>query len=241
MGKLIVIEGTDGSGKGTQFNLAISKLKELGLEVETADFPQYDKPSAFFVSKYLRGEYGGVNDVSPRVASLFYALDRYDASFDMNKKLSEGVNIICNRYTTSSMGHQVAKANSQEEKDSIINYLEELEYDELKIPRPDKVLFVYMHPLVAQQLVELKEKRDYLQGQSSKDIHEADSSHLQKASESYLYVAKKFSEWVVIDCMKPNLTKEMILDKTISPLEKVKTIEEIHELVMKELIKEIKN
>ena len=97
-GRLIVIEGTDGSGKATQMKILENKLKKNGHKVKTADFPQYGKPSSYFAEKYLRGEYGTASDVGPYAGSMFYALDRYDKSFEMRKWLEEGYIVICNRY-----------------------------------------------------------------------------------------------------------------------------------------------
>lgn len=213
-GKFIVIEGTDGSGKGTQVKLLSDRLTQEGVKFEVTDFPQYGKPSAYFVEKYLRGEFGTIDEIGPYKASFFYALDRFDKSFEMKKWLGEGTNIISNRYVTSSMGHQTAKLDTVEEQDKFLNWLDNLEYEELGVPRPDLVVFLYVPPEVGQRLVAEKAAREYTQGKSH-DIHEADLNHLTKASEAYKYIAKKFG-WLQIDCVKD--------DRLMTP-------EEIHELV----------
>jgi len=213
-GKFIVIEGTDGSGKGTQVKLLADKLSETQTRFEITDFPQYGNPSAFFVEKYLRGEYGTIEEVGPYKASFFYALDRFDKSAEMKKWLNEGINIVSNRYVTSSMGHQTAKLDSIEEQDAFLNWLDNMEYEELGIPRPDLVVFLYVPPDVGQKLVAQKAEREYTQGKSH-DIHEADLNHLTKASEAYKYIAKKFG-WLQIDCVRDG--------ELMSP-------EEIHKLV----------
>ncbi len=233
-GVFVVIEGTDGSGKGTQFRIALERLSKEGVAFETADFPQYDKPSSYFVREYLNGKYGSAADVSPRVASLFYALDRYDEAPAIRKWLSAGKLVVSNRYTTSNIGHQGAKANGEAERAAMISYIEELEFGQMAIPKPDTVLLLSMHPFVAQQLIARKERRGYLNGKSH-DIHEEDIDHLRKASESYLFAAKRDRSWTVIDCMKPGVDERTLLDPAVSPLEKVKTIEEIHALVWNEL------
>ncbi len=233
-GVFVVIEGTDGSGKGTQFRLALDRLRKAGVAFETADFPQYDKPGSYFVREYLTGKYGSSTEVPPKVASLFYALDRYDEAPAIRRWLAEGKLVLSNRYTTSNLGHQGAKAADDQERAAIIGYVEKLEYGELRIPKPDRVLLLSMHPFVAQQLIARKERRGYLAG-GKKDIHEEDIDHLRKAAASYLYAAQHDPSWTIIDCMKPGLGEKALLDPDVSPIEKVKTVEEVHTLVWKEL------
>ena len=105
-GKFIVIDGTDGSGKATQTKLLVKKLRKEKYKVKLADFPQYNKKSAGLVEEYLSGKYGTEKNVGPYVASIFYACDRYDASFKIRKWLKEGNIVISNRYVTANMGHQ---------------------------------------------------------------------------------------------------------------------------------------
>jgi len=199
-GKFIVIEGTDGSGKGTQVELLAEAFRDKDVRFEITDFPQYNTPSAFFVEKYLRGEYGALDEVGPYKASYFYALDRFDKSHDMHKWLGEGTHIISNRFTTSSMGHQTSKLNTVKEQDTFLDWLDNLEYRDLDIPRPDLVIFLFVPPEVGQKLVAQKNAREYTKGKSH-DIHEADLNHLTRASQAYEYVAKKFG-WLRIDCTK---------------------------------------
>jgi len=235
LGRFIVIEGIDGSGKGTQFRKAVERLRKEGIRFETADFPRYGKPSNYFVQEYLTGKYGSASDVPPRVASLFYALDRYDAAPELRRWLADGRFVLSNRYTTSNIGHQGAKTRSDQERAAIIKYVEMLEYTELAIPKPDKVVLLEIHPFVAQQLVALKGLRPYLNG-GLQDIHEEDIAHLSNAAESYRYAARHDKSWIVIDCMRPRLSKRLLLDPAVSPLEKVKPIDEIHEMVWREIV-----
>src|SRR3989344_3728667 len=108
-GKLFVIEGTDGSGKTEQFKRLVQRLKKEGRRVATVDFPQYGKPSSYFVREYLNGKYGGWRDVGPYACSLFYALDRFDVRPIMHRTFAAGKVLVSNRYMPSSMGHQGAK------------------------------------------------------------------------------------------------------------------------------------
>ena len=200
-GKLIVIDGTDGSGKATHTDMLMERLAREGRGnlIKKTDFPQYKTYSAFFVEKYLRGEYGALDEVGPSRASLFYALDRYDASFEIRQWLEEGVTIISNRYASSNIGHQAGKITDPEERDRCIAWIKEIEYELLGIPKPDINILLYVPPKMGQRLVGMKQKREYARGKK-RDIHEADLGHLKKASDAYLYVAEK-EGWKVINCM----------------------------------------
>ncbi|HEY4500453.1 MAG TPA: thymidylate kinase [Candidatus Paceibacterota bacterium] len=197
-GKFIVIDGTDGSGKATQTKLLIERLRKEGREVMDLDFPQYGNPSAFFVEKYLRGEYGSADMVGPYRGSIFYALDRYDKSFEVKKWLKEGKIVVANRYVSANMGHQTGKIKSKKDRDKFLEWVTHLEFDIFGIPKPDKVILLYMPPAVGQKLVDQKSAREYIRGKK-RDIHEADLNHLQNAADAYKYVAEKF-KWDVIKC-----------------------------------------
>jgi dTMP kinase len=214
-GKFIVIEGTDGSGKGTQVALLLDSLKKKKIPVEMADFPQYDNFSGAFVAKYLRGEYGTANEVGPYRASVFYALDRYDKSFDIKKWLANGKTVISNRYVSANMGHQTGKIKGKKKRDEFLDWLEKFEYGMFDIPKPDMTILLYMPPEMGQKLVGQKAKRDYTKGKK-RDIHEADLNHLKNASEAYLYVAKKYG-WKIINCVEKGviLSREDIHQKIL--------------------------
>jgi dTMP kinase len=153
----------------------------------------------------LRGEYGPLESIGAKKASLFYALDRYDASFLMRKALSEGHIIISNRYVSSNMGHQAGKLSDPKERAACVAWLRELEYGSLELPLPDANILLYVTPEAGQSLVDQKATRAYTNGKK-RDIHEADIHHLRQASQSYLEVAHK-EGWKVIHCMnKDNVT-----------------------------------
>jgi dTMP kinase len=198
-GKLIVLDGTDGSGKGTQAALLIAQLVGEGYRAELFDFPRYDEPSAFFVAKYLRGEYGSADYVGAYRASLFYALDRYDASFLLREKLRDGVIVVSNRYVSSNMGHQAGKIADTKERERFMEWLKDLEYRMLGIPTPDITFLLSVPPSIGQQFVDKKETRAYTKGMK-RDIHEADLAHLSRAWNVYREVAMR-EGWTVIDCM----------------------------------------
>ncbi|MEK7574948.1 MAG: thymidylate kinase [Patescibacteria group bacterium] len=196
-GKFIVIEGTDGSGKATQTKFLAEKLTTLGIPFELADFPQYGRPSAYFAEKYLRGEYGTAEEVGPYQGSMFYALDRFDKSFEIRKWLSEGKIVVSNRYVSANMGHQAGKIKNKSKREKFLKWLEELEYGIFGIPKPDLTILLYVPPEVGQKFVDQKGERAYTKGKK-RDIHEADLQHLKDSAEAYLSVAKKY-KWAVID------------------------------------------
>ena len=221
-GKLIILDGTDGSGKATQTKLLVKKLKQQGHDVELVDFPRYKKKSAALVEEYLEGKFGTAEEVGPYRASIFYACDRYAASFKIKKWLEQGKIVISNRYVSSNMGHQAGKIKNNDERDKFLEWLKYLEYGIFQIPKPSLNLLLYMPPEKGQELASNKWGKDYIMG-DEKDIHEKDLNHLKDASKAYKYVAKKYN-WEIIEC---------------APNNNLKTIEEISELIwdkIKELV-----
>lgn len=214
----IVIDGTDGSGKGTQTKLLINKLKDQGFDVEVADFPQYGEKSAAMVEDYLNGKFGTAKEVGPYKASIFYACDRYAASNKIKDWLKQGKIVICNRYTSSNMGHQAGKIQNPEEREKFLEWLEHLEFSIFQIPKPDLNILLYMPPEIGQQLVDKKGHRDYVGG-NKRDIHEDDLEHLKEAAEAYKYVADKY-KWITINCAPDN---------------KLMSIEEIHNILLNKI------
>ncbi|PIN86852.1 thymidylate kinase [Candidatus Woesearchaeota archaeon CG10_big_fil_rev_8_21_14_0_10_44_13] len=192
-GKLIVIEGTDGSGKATQSKLLVEKLEKEGFKVKTIDFPQYGRPCAKKVEDYLAGKFGKVEDVSPYDAARFYAEDRVDAAPMMKRWLEEGDIIIANRYQQSNKGHQASKIKDPGERKRFMEWIDDLEYSQNMIPRPDAVIFLHVPAEIAQTLITKRGNR--------KDIHEADTSHLKDTEQAYMEIAKK-ERWIMIECVK---------------------------------------
>ncbi len=201
-GIFIVIEGTDGSGKATQAQLLAARLKKAGRRLEQFDFPQYFKSSSDFVKAYLQGRFGSIKEVSPRKASLLYALDRFEAAGDIKKALSQGKVVLANRYVGSNMGHQGAKIASGDERLKYFMWDMELEYNILEIPKPNINIILRVPAKVAQQLVDQKQgkERFYTKGKK-RDLHESSLSHLKKAEETYTEMARYFpKQFILIDC-----------------------------------------
>ncbi len=221
-GKLIVIEGTDGSGKKTQTELLFNRVLKEGVKASTIDFPRYGTPSCYFVEKYLHGGYGQAQDVGPYVGSLFYTLDRYDHSRQIKDMLAEGTTVLCDRFTSANMGHQAGKIDDPAKRDEYLAWLDNLEFEMCGIPRPDLTILLYVSPETNQKLMATRADKEYLKGKKA-DIHEADLGHLKKASEAYLYVAKKYG-WSVIDC---------------APTGELLSREAVHEIVWAEVAKKL--
>lgn len=200
-GKFIVIDGTDGSGKTTQLNLLQKRLENEGYQVEIADFPQYNTKSAGLIEEYLSGKYGDADAVGPYKASIFYAADRYDASFKIKKWLQGGKMVLSNRYTSSNMGHQGGKINNSLERKLFFDWLYKLEYELFEIPRPDISIILHVDSIVSQQLAKERNREDW-HGKIN-DIHENDLSHLQKAEKTYKEISSSFPGFTLIEC-SPN-------------------------------------
>lgn len=200
-GVFIVIEGSDGSGKGTQYKLLVERLKSEGYDVAEYDFPQYDKESSYFVRRYLNGDYGSAEELGPYTPSLFYALDRYNVADQISKDLENGKVVLSNRFTGSSMAHQGGKFSTTEEKAEYFKWLDSLEFKMLGIPRPDLNIVLLVNAETAQQLVDQKSKRNYTE--NKRDIHEADLNHLQNAVSTYKTLCSTFPDnFSAIDCDK---------------------------------------
>jgi len=198
-GKLIVIDGTDGSGKTTQFTMLLGRLHEENIDTQTKDFPQYGKKSAGPVEEYLNGEYGDSQSVGPYRGSILFAVDRYDASFEMKKWLEDDKVVLCNRYVTANMMHQGGKIKEKEERMKYFEWLKNLEYNVFEIPEPDINLFLHVPPAIATKLVEKKGHRDYIGGEG-KDLHEADMEHQRDTERTLLELADSMPNTFLIEC-----------------------------------------
>jgi dTMP kinase len=198
-GKFIVIDGTDGSGKATQTTLLVNELKLTGYPVEMVDFPQYGTKSAGLIEEYLNGKYG---QVGPEAASIFYAIDRFDASFKVRKWLDEGKVVISNRYVTANAGHQGGKIADDLDRLKFFKWLDNLEYNIFGIPKPDLNVILHVPAKMAQLLVDKKSiiDRKYVNGKK-RDLHEADINHLLNAEKVYLQIAKLFPNTKLVECV----------------------------------------
>lgn len=217
-GKLIVIEGLDGSGKSTQIELLKSKLSDKS--VHQIKLPDYDSPSSTLVKMYLHGEFGkNPDDVNAYAASAFYAVDRF-ANYKTKWKefYDRGDIIISDRYTTSNAYHQSTKI-PRDDWSAYFSWLEEFEYNQIGIPKPDAVIYLDMPIEISQKMM----SKRYSGDESKKDIHESNINYLLKCREAALVAAEKMN-WHVIKCNSGDSPR---------PIDSIG--DEIFEIVSKEL------
>lgn len=223
MGKLFVIDGTDGSGKQTQFEKLKESLSKDKVDYKVVSFPNYDSPSSALVKMYLSGEFGNnAKDVSPYVASTFYAVDRF-ATFkkEFQEYYNKGGIILADRYTTANMVHQAGKIDDLIERDKFLNWVEDFEFNIFGLPRPTEVFFLNMPPEKSLELIKNRENK--FSHNQNKDIHEKDANHIIDSYNAACYVSKKYG-WFKVDCIRDD---------------KLRTIEDIHEEIYKEVKKHI--
>ena len=221
-GKLIVIEGIDSSGKATQVDLLVKKLKKAKKKVATIDFPQYY--TSFFgemIGRCLRGEFGPIEKVNPYLASLPYALDRFLAKNKILRWLREGRIIVANRYSSANQIHQGGKLKDKKARNKFFQWLDQLEFQVLKIPRPDLVVFLKVPVEISQKLLLKRKKRDYLK-KIKQDRHEKSRDHLISAYRTANTLASKSKNWATINCLfnKKILAKEVIAKRVWEVVEK---------------------
>lgn len=210
MGKLIVIEGTDGSGKSTQFRLMAERLERENIAFRKLVFPRYSEESSALIRMYLNGAFGSnPDDVNAYAASAFYAVDRY-ASYkqDWGKWYEDGGLIFSDRYTTSNAVHQAAK-EKPENRVEFLHWLGEFEHEKLGLPKPDLVIYLDVPTAFTEKLMRSREA----QTNTKADIHEQNSSYLATCRETGR-TAAAFYNWKVINCVRDG---------------EMRSIEDIHE------------
>jgi len=194
----VVIDWIDGSGKWTQVRLTVENLEKMWKKVKILDYPRYEEESSFMVRKYLNWEYG--KEVSPKLSSIFYAIDRFDSMLELKKDFQTYDYIISNRYVSANVIHQSGKIQNKEQREEFINWIEDLEYNIFQIPKPDKTIFLSVSPEMSQKLVLMKEYREYIKDWKKMDIHEEDKNHLTNAYNAAQEVLKRKDDWIKIDC-----------------------------------------
>ncbi|AVP63108.1 MULTISPECIES: dTMP kinase [Clostridium] len=222
-GRLIVIEGSDGSGKATQTKKLYDKLVKQNKKVKKVEFPNYKSESSALIKMYLSGEFGKNPDsVNPYASSTFYAIDRF-ASYkkDWEEFYLKGGIIIADRYTTSNMIHQAAKIKEVQAKDKFLNWLWDFEFEKFNLPVPDCVIFLDMPPKCSKRLMETRNNK--FTGEKEKDIHENNYEYLLESYNNSKYISEKYG-WNRIEC-----TNE----------DKIKSIDQINDDIIKVITKYI--
>ena len=221
-GKLIVIEGTDCSGKETQTKKIVEKCKEKGINVYNYSFPRYDTPTGKIVGgPYLGKSYicdgwfpEGATNVDALVASAYYAADRRYNIAEIKNHLKNGDIVLLDRYVESNMAHQGGKLKTKEERQKMYEKLDELEFGIMELPRPDAVIFLYM-PFEYAAI--LKKSRA-----ESADQHESSKDHLERAEQAYLELTEKYG-YIKIDCVKDDVIRTIddISDEVMARFEEI--------------------
>lgn len=199
MGKLIVIEGSDGSGKATQTRKLYDRLSDLeGKKVRRVSFPNYESESSALIRMYLRGDFGGDPEaVNPYATATFYAIDRFAGYQTWKDFYESGGIILSDRYVESNMAYQAAKFTKKVERDRFLKWLDDLEYNRYGLPRADLTIFLDMPP-EASAILRRERGRE--------DIHERDAAYMAKIYSTYKEMASRYG-WKVVDCANGNFAK----------------------------------
>lgn len=223
IGKLIVFDGTDGSGKATQVELEKKELMDAGYNVKSLDFPRYD--DNFFgaeIGKCLAGERGDWAGTHPKIASVLYAADRFESSKEIKEWLEQGYIVILDRYVSSNQIHQGGKIDNEDERRDFMRWLDDMEHKIFGIPRPDAILYLDVPLQISQKLLMEKsnqESKKYLEGRG--DQHENNLEHLENAKQSGLRMIAENNNWIKIECAPNN---------TLRSIESIHN--EIHDIVL---------
>ena len=218
----LVIEGIDGAGKETQTRLLKEYLKSLGKKVVTQSFPNYGSDGCKPVQMYLDGKLSKTaNEVNAYQSSVLFAVDRFCTMTQLKKNIDNDSVVVFDRYVSSNMLHQGGKIHNDAELEKFLKWLEEFEFEVMKIPRPDKIFFLSVPPEISMKLIA---ERKNLKSMTEKDIQESDENHLKNAFETGTKISKMFG-WEIIDCVdkeKNNIrTKEDISKEIIDKVNKL--------------------
>lgn len=219
---IIVIEGTDGSGKQTQTKLLFDYLKEKNVDVKTQSFPNYASDSSILVRNYLNGDYGDINALTSKQSSVLFAVDRLCTMNDYKEFLKNDGVLLLDRYVSSNILHQASKIEWKIERDEFVDWLENLEYNDLRLPKPDITFFLDLKPELSKKL---REERGELKAGTTKDIHESNYEYLINCYKIGMEVAKN-KGWNIIKCYNEDNT--------------IKTIDEIQADIRKQFVKHLK-
>lgn len=223
-GKLIVIDGTDGSGKTTQINLLSKKLKKDGYKVKTIHFPHYENFIGGFIGHCLTEQYYNFINVHPKIVSVLYAADRWESSEEIKKYLKAGYMVVLDRYVSANQIHQGGKIANAKKRASFIKWLDELEYDVFKIPRPDITFYLSLPLSLVEVLIKKRNKtsvRKY--SGNKKDVHEVDLEFKKNSIKSAVWLSKLLKHFTKIECSKNGemLSREQIHEMIYEKVKKI--------------------
>jgi dTMP kinase len=221
-GKLIVIDGTDGSGKATQTELLVARLKKEGIKVKKIDFPQYTEN--FFgavIRECLDGKYGNFLAVHPKIASVLYAADRFETSGKIKKWLAEGYMVISDRYVSANQIHQGGKIQNERARKEFLAWLDTMEFEVFQIPRPDAIIYLHVPLEVSLKLITNRAEEKSIK----LDLPESNPKHLFDSQQSALKIIGKNNTWIKIFCAERGVLRSR---------------QEIHEEIFQKIKKSIR-
>ena len=193
MAPLIVIEGIDGSGKGTQAQQLTERLTATGRRVQLLSFPRYRETLfGHAIGDFLNGRFGQLNEVHPFLASVLYAADRFESKSVLTEALQQSDVVVCDRYVPSNLAHQGAKLDGAE-RDELLRTIERIEFDVFALPRPSLVVLLDVPVVIAQRNIAAKKPRSYTD--KAADLQEADAAYLQRVRDVYLQLAAADPVW----------------------------------------------
>ncbi|XLQ20362.1 MAG: dTMP kinase [Candidatus Moraniibacteriota bacterium] len=217
-GRLIVIDGSDGSGKATQTKLIVKKLKKDGVNVRTMDFPRYeDNFFGEFIGGCITGDYGDFLTLDPHITSIIYAADRFESSEKLKKWMEEGCVVILDRYVSANQIHQGGKIFDSNKRKEFLKWLDNMEYGVFKLPKPDKVIYLDVPIKTSIGLLRQSQQKKQYQKEGKKDLVEQSIDYLENARRSALWLSRENKNWIRIQCVKN---------------EELRSIDDIHEEVV---------
>jgi dTMP kinase len=224
-GILIVIDGSDGSGKATQVKLLADHLTTSGKKVKTMDFPRYkDNHFGRLIGECLDGQHGDFKGLDPRIASVLYAADRFESSRQIKQWIDEGNIVVLDRYVSANQLHQGGKIKDDVAREGFLNWLDHMEHGIFGLPRPDVIIYLDVPVEVSQKLMleknSIEKKQQNERSSIVPDQHESDPEHLQNAKESGLKMVAAKSNWIRIECCKDQeiLSKPVIHEKIFTAI-----------------------
>ncbi len=226
-GKFIVVDGNDGSGKATQVKELVKNLRKNKIKVKTIDFPRYyNNFFGKFIGECLVGENGNFLKLNPKVASVLYAADRFESATQIKKWLESGFNVIADRYVSSNQIHQGGKITDNKKRKEFLSWLEKMEFEVFKLPRPNMIIYLDVPVKITQELLakdDNQKKKKYQNGK--KDVVENNLRYLEKSRVSAIKMIKENNHWTTINCVKD---------------EKLREIKDISEEILNKVVKIVK-
>ena len=209
-GKLIVIDGSDGSGKATQTKLLVKYLKKTGKKVKTLDFPRYeDNFFGEFIGECLTGKYGDFVTLDPHITSVLYAADRFESKDKLDKWLEEGNTVVLDRYVSANQIHQGGKIFDSAKRKEFLQWLDKMEYGIFKLPRPGKVIYLDVPVEISRKLIKKSQNKKQYQKDGKKDLTEQSTDYLKNARNSALWLSRENKNWSRIQCVKNDVLRSI--------------------------------